>query len=57
MTFRRLAIMVIVYYIFTLILQVFTAPDGTVSVVNNEGAIMENYSVQRTDCIIQFYTL
>lgn len=46
MTFRRICIIVVLYYLLTMILQpdsteVFTAEDGTVSVIKHEGPLWE----------------
>lgn len=55
MTFRRIAIIVIVYYVLSLILtpdstEVFTAEDGTVTVIHHEGPLWKaiTYNVLTT---------
>jgi len=62
MTFRRIAIIVIVYYALSFILQpgyteVFTAEDGTVTVINHEGPLWKYilYNIMTTS--FGLYTL
>lgn len=62
MTFRRIAIIVIVYFILSLILQpssteVFTAQDGTVTVINHEGPLWETILYNLLTVSFGMYTL